>query len=348
MNAFEPRNIGVRGFSKPPIKQLLSIQYLRAFAAMSAALFHETESIGQHWFSIGNASVDLFFVISGFIMFAVTETQENKPKIFFWRRFTRIVPLYWCATALTVIVCLYAPHIREGVDASFNHVMPSLFFIPHINMFGKNWPTVPQGWTLNIEMFFYVTVTAALFFPRYIQLRLISIFLVLLVVAGACIHPSASPLKAYTNVLLLEFMAGLWIGRIWALGKLPSRNIGIILLGVGLLGLGIDPWLGHHGKFFRPIFWGIPAALMVLGSLSIEANGRIMQITFFKLLGDASYSIYLLHDFMESIINQLPLSPWLKITTSLALVAFIGILAFRWFERPLNALVRRQAFHAGM
>jgi exopolysaccharide production protein ExoZ len=108
------------------MKQFLSIQYLRALAALSVVLFHEAENSGYS-FPVGQAGVDLFFVISGFIICVVTESKEADPSRFFWRRLARIVPLYWCATFLTVIICLIRPHLLWGVDISFYHVAASLF-----------------------------------------------------------------------------------------------------------------------------------------------------------------------------------------------------------------------------
>ena len=96
---------------------------------------------------------------------------------------------------------------------------------------------------------------------------------------------------------------------------------------------------------FRPIYWGIPAALIVLGALSVETNGGIFQSTFLKALGDASYSIYLLHGLVESAVNRLhfhmPMPLPLQVFLAVALSALVGLLSFRWFERPLNALGRK-------
>jgi exopolysaccharide production protein ExoZ len=323
------------------MKQFLSIQYLRALAAISVAVFHEAERIDHHW-PILTAGVDLFFVVSGFIMFVVTETNEAEPRVFLWRRVTRIVPLYWCATLVTVLFCRMRPYLWEGVPVTFAHVVRSLLFIPQTSALEDGVPVVRQGWTLNIEMFFYVVVAIALFFPRRVQLHLISFFLVSLVFAGAWFDPQTGFLRNYTYGLLLEFTAGLWLGRLWALDRLPSCGTGAVSLAMGFIALGIDAWIGHHGgKLFRPFFWGVPVALIVLGALSIEVKGRVLHVPLLKTLGDASYSIYLLHDMVEVAMNRLPLALLPKATLSIVMVAIVGIVAFKWFEQPVNAAVRK-------
>ena len=108
---------------------------------------------------IGQAGVDVFFVISGFIMWTVTST-ETAPHVFLLRRVIRIVPLYWVATVIMAI------HQK----ASFSAVLKSLCFIPFFGEKGLIWPVLVPGWTLNYEMFFYLLVCVTLLLPRYIQL----------------------------------------------------------------------------------------------------------------------------------------------------------------------------------
>jgi len=322
------------------MKPLISIQYLRALAAIAVLLYHEAED-STHWFNIGGAGVDLFFVISGFIMFAVTENKESNPKIFFWRRLIRIVPLYWCATFLVVLVCLIRPHFMWGADIGFVHVVKSVFFIPQ-----SGFPTNLSGWTLNIEMFFYIVVALALFLPRRLQVEAISILLGGLVAFGICLDPQSIFLKAYTNTLLLEFVAGLWLGRLWIAGRLPRRYTGIVLFCIGLLTLGIEQYIDpEYIMSFRPIYWGIPAMLIIIGALSVETNGGIFQSSLLKALGDASYSIYLLHGLIESSVDRLhfhmPMPMLLQVFLAVVLSGVAGLCVYRWFERPLNAFGKK-------
>jgi exopolysaccharide production protein ExoZ len=202
-------------------------------------------------------------------------------------------------------------------------------------------PTLLQGWTLNIEMFFYLVVAGALCFPRRIQLPLISIVLLVAVVSGALLHPQSAALKAYSNDLLLEFIMGLWVGRLCLTGRLPGPRVGLFLLAFGLSVLSLDPWINHSVVTFRALYWGMPAVLIVFGALSIEANGGLLKVNFFKTLGDASFSIYLLHDIVVASVGRLPVPVFLKTFCALGISVLAGMLAFKYFERPLNAVFRK-------
>lgn len=328
------------------MKQLYSIQYLRALAALVVVVFHEAED-STHWFNVGAAGVDLFFVLSGFIMFTVTEEKESDPSLFLWRRLTRIVPLYWCSTFGIVLICWIRPHFIWGADISLAHVVSSLFFITRMNAYGLPGPTILGGWTLNIEMLFYIIIAAALFLPRNTQIYVIIVVLLLLVVGGIFFAPHTPVLQAYSSVLLLEFIAGLCVGRLWTLEpeRLPGRGIGTLLLGVGLVTFGIEQLMHVETQItmFRPLYFGIPAVCLITGGLSLERRGCVPRVPFLKTLGDASYSIYLLHGIPEAVINRLPLPLLLKTSGSIVLSAVGGVIVFTWFERPVNAWIRQYA-----
>ena len=108
---------------------------------------------------LGQAGVDVFFVISGFIMWMVT-AEPVGPAQFLWHRVVRIVPLYWIATLIM------AAHRSSSVSDTVN----SLLFWPYRDANDELWPVLVQGWTLNFEMFFYLLFAAALIIPRRFQL----------------------------------------------------------------------------------------------------------------------------------------------------------------------------------
>lgn len=328
---------------------IYALQYLRALAAIAVLIFHEAED-GEHWFNIGAAGVDLFFVMSGFIMYTVTEVREREPAIFLKRRLKRIVPLYWFATFVVVLLCWIHPHLLWGADISAIHVLTSLFFIPRVNAFGLTGPTVLAGWTLNIEFFFYIVVTAALLFPRRVQLKLMSVFLVSIVVAGLAFSPDSAVWRMYTNILLLEFVAGLIVGWVWSLdgrgayaaGKLGSGG-GRLLLCIGFSAFAIEQFINVSSSsitLLRPLYFGLPSLCLITGALILEARGQVPRVPFLKMLGDASYSVYLLHGIPQAIVDRLPL-PFLP-KTSIAIVSSVavGVVAFYWIERPLSKWIR--------
>ena len=112
------------------MEKVWSIQYLRAIAALGVVIFHSLES-SEHRFIVGQAGVDLFFIISGFIMASLMSGPEGKPGIFLGRRLLRIVPLYWIATFAALFVTWIKPNFFRSMDPSVSNTILSLFFVPH-------------------------------------------------------------------------------------------------------------------------------------------------------------------------------------------------------------------------
>ena len=123
-------------------KQIVSIQYLRSFGALAVVASHV-----DHSAVVGQSGVDLFFVISGFIMWTMS-ARPIAPLAFLWNRMLRVVPLYWVATLLMAL------HQR----APLHDVVRSMFFVPYFGAGDQIWPVLVQGWTLNYEMFFYILI----------------------------------------------------------------------------------------------------------------------------------------------------------------------------------------------
>jgi exopolysaccharide production protein ExoZ len=131
-----------------------SIQYLRAFAALSVLLFHITQR-GSHGVTVGAAGVDVFFVISGFIMATITNARVITPFEFLRDRLVRIAPAYWIVTLFLVLLAAAVPLSFPTFTAPAYHLLFSLAFIPHTDPLGGSFPVLVPSWTLNYEMFFY-------------------------------------------------------------------------------------------------------------------------------------------------------------------------------------------------
>jgi peptidoglycan/LPS O-acetylase OafA/YrhL len=123
-----------------------NIQALRAIAALSVVLYH-IDIIG-----IGSSGVDIFFVISGFV---IAKSGSNVDAVqFYSRRLFRIVPIYWIGTILVFGIAIVAPHLLKHTDADLADLIRSLIFIPYLKSSGLAQPVLFLGWTLNYEMFF--------------------------------------------------------------------------------------------------------------------------------------------------------------------------------------------------
>ncbi len=136
-----------------------SIQTLRALAALSVLFYHESSTK----FTVGAVGVDIFFVISGFIMGTIG--YRETPLDFMMKRIIRIVPLYWLVTAAVCLVSLI-PGVFHQFSCDLPSLLQSLFFIPYVNQAGHIEPLMVPGWTLNYEMFFYAVFAVGLAIRR--------------------------------------------------------------------------------------------------------------------------------------------------------------------------------------
>ena len=316
----------------PPARPgpILSIQYLRAVAALAVAGSHVTPAL-----LIGQGGVDVFFVISGFIMWTTTRRPQSIAA-FAWNRLLRIVPLYWLATIAM------AAHQHADLLA----VVKSLLFVPYRGEENQIWPVLVQGWTLNYEMFFYFLVALSLVLPP--GRRLTVLLSAMLVLAGVgFLVPSSNPLVAtWTNPLLIEFCFGIVLAELRFRNRLPRRLAtawavaGLALLAVVLAWLG-SPVLPTTWRF---LLWGVPGALVVAAALSLEAAGTVGRAGVLLLLGDASYAIYLFHTFLLKstvrLVQAVADSVFIETAAVMAVAAIAGVLVTVFAERPLLAHFR--------
>lgn len=279
-----------------------SIQYLRAVAALMVVFHHliiqiDVYEVVLNTISVGAAGVDVFFVISGFVIWFVTHGKDVSVGEFFAKRVIRVVPIYWLITLVIASAATAAPYMFKSTQFEFAQLIQSLFFVPHysLGLPGNVYPILVPGWTLNYEMFFYLVFGLLLVAPRQIPMILLSAFSVL-VILGIVFEPQNALLKTYTSGLLLEFVAGVFIAKAYTerkLKQLPSM-LGVLLLVAGAAGLLATAQVNPFGSL-RALYWGVPGMMMVLGAVIIEANGSVLKSRVLHLLGDASYSIYLTH-----------------------------------------------------
>jgi exopolysaccharide production protein ExoZ len=338
------------------------IQYLRALAAMMVVWHHAISQVPGnqnliHVPDFGPSGVDLFFVISGFIMLVTTTGKPLTPQSFLQLRIVRVVPLYWMATLLMIGCAGIAPGLFRTLQFSPTAVVKSLLFIPYnsLSFPGNAWPVLVPGWTLNYEMFFYVLFALALILPRRWRLISLVVTLACLVIAGKIIGPSQSPfLWVYTSPLLLEFGAGAVIGHLWVRRALHipfAVSLVAIVGGVYLLVMRGRPPFMDYSQMLGAVF-------MVAGCLHpaiCRLRSRVLLA-----LGDASYSIYLTHLFTLGALREVWLhfvperSSVLAMTfmiLALIVCAAAGFVAYICIEKPLTArlrlLIGPPAFTAG-
>lgn len=274
-------------------------------------------------------------MISGFVMWVVTDRREREPLPFLWRRVRRVAPLYWLATLAVVALAAVSPAIRLDVRPTPEHIALSLAFIPHYNPAGLPFPALAQGWSLTYEALFYGVFALALLLPRPMQFLSIALVLSAFFVFGYA-NPRFYMLIGTT--VLFEFILGMGLGRAFLARGLPPARWGLawMILGFAAL-LASYPIGGDDPGNWRAVVWGLPAAAIVGGALSIDRAGRWPRVRWLERLGDASYAIYLTHRMAIvggfTALGLMPLIAILPLTLAFALA--VGVLVHLWIEKPL-------------
>ena len=318
----------------------LSIQHLRGFAALSVVLFHACQW-SQINFATGQAGVDVFFVISGFVMWTATSGAPVRPLDFLKRRLIRVAPLYWVITLALAAGVLLFPARFPDLAVSPGHLLLSMAFVQHMNPSGYPFPLLAPGWTLNYEAVFYLAFAALLWLPTARRMFALTVVLLVLAFAGFAWPPAYQMLL---NPLFLEFLAGVWLGRMAQLQLLPDRSLGWLLLGGGIGLFALIQMINMDWDLWRPMVWGAPAAMLVAGAVSIEADGGWKALPGLKTLGDASYSIYLIHTLTVGAL-AMTIGAWNAVVfIPLAMIVAVvsGLACWRYLERPMLDLLRRR------
>ena len=332
-----------------------SVQALRAFAALSVAILHVLHDagpldpsglVGLGYNALPWASgVDLFFVISGFVMVYSSADlfgRSGSATRFMARRLIRIVPLYWAATTLFLIVALATPGNVSQDDLSLGHVVMSYAFLPCRRPDGSIQPIYSLGWTLNYEMFFYVIFAACIALPRRGAVAAVALLLGSAMALHRLVPPNATALVFWTDGMLLEFLLGMAVAVVAAKGVALTAWV---RLGLALTALIVLIAAHHSGIASRPVTTGVPMSFLV-GAAVLGRPLRVPRALL--LLGDASYALYLVHPFAMRpvaliwqhlhLIGPILASLYAATVLLLAVIGAVGV--HLWFERPVGAWFR--------
>ena len=317
-------------------ERITAIQALRGIAALAVAIGHAR--IAAYWLArrygeggpppgqFGGWGVDLFFVISGFVMVHASAEWFARPGargVFVKRRLIRIVPLYWLATLLVFFGALLRPDLFNSTTANVPELLKSLFFIPYRKESGHMFPMLFVGWTLNYEMYFYLFFGLSLAFGRW-RWPAFGAWLVLALFAVPMLcgrianmndalawlafdparngHYALRWLDMAINPLILMFAAGVGIGAAHhstTMRGLPidahrSRWLAVVAVMAVALQYAFN-WRTGHG-IWRAGITLVPLVL-VLGLSDHRAAFRVPRPLMW--LGNLSYSLYLFHPFAQ-------------------------------------------------
>lgn len=259
-----------------------SINALRFVAALAVVIHHSLTAFGAPLtrVQVGSAGVDVFFVISGFVI-GIAGRRE-KPVDFIAHRFIRIFPVYWIST---VVYMIYR-YFEFGEAFNTSHFLHSIVLVPDFSV--PNWgPIYYPAWTLCFEMTFYVVYGMVL----AIASRHVNLFVAAVFATMAAIHIPVPFVHGgiFRTDLCIEFVAGLLLAEIIARGATVPRavgNLAFVLATVGFVMNPLDP------TWTRAVGWGVPSLLLAVGMLSLEGQ-RWLRSRIVVLSGSCSYALYL-------------------------------------------------------
>lgn len=345
--------------------RLEGIQICRGIAALLVVLFHVTqlsrEKLGQTFLAnlltFGSAGVDFFFVLSGFIIFFVHQSdigRRDRLRTFIFKRLLRIYPLYWLITLAILPIYFLVPSFGYGYERQFDVIFKSLWLIPQEHL-----PILIVGWSLSHELLFYGIFALAILLPPSVSRWLLSgwLFGTLAVflgkLSGGFTPEHYSLLWFIFNPHNLEFLLGCLAAYLVLQKRFKPKSLFLLLLGTSCF---IAFGLAQAERSFTidPVLaYGIPSALIVVGTAALDRQRSRPLPRSLAVLGDASYSIYLTHYPCLSALLKLTVAADLinvmgypaTISVLLLITLSVGCLTYRWLEKPLVNRLRGTIVH---
>lgn len=327
------------------------IQALRFVAAMLVVVTHATLMVserllgtGYQYWGMGRAGVDIFFVISGFVMAISSEKLVDRHdgwRVFATRRLVRIVPMYWLATTAKLAAVIAVPAATLHSEFDLVHIVASYLFLPARNAVGEIQPLLAVGWTLVFEMFFYAVFMLALLL-RQSALRFTGLVFGLLAALAMILPKDGPALLYYVDPMLLEFVFGMLVARVWRSGLQVRAWLASAVTAVGFALLYfLEPLAFSEAYAISPRFvaWGLPSMMIVLGVVYLEPVLRPRLSALVLRLGDASYSLYLFHGLLLPVIGIVMarlglIWPVTAVLVSMAASAVMSLVIYRLAEDP--------------
>lgn len=350
--------------------QNINIQFLRAFAALFVVFYHTS----AHYFAVGGdndgnifsfmvqigyVGVDIFFVISGYIMWISTKKLSgwSGVKYFVFSRLIRIYPIYWIFLVFMVIFYHHSLYNFDFLGSIFLTFSTSSKLLLEV------------AWTLQYELYFYLFFALLLFVQKKFFIPIFILLFVILIgieiyatmVLDIYNHNKFNAMSTFwtfwTAPYMLEFILGVFIGYFFENYRLKSILILFILVLILLSSALyyqkyiIDSSLSE-GYYLpqRVFFFGLSAMLLV--SIAVELHLRKVQFSskFFTTLGDSSYSLYLTHNIILLYLYQIGLRDWIATHSSypaiwmifiIGFIVAISVLFYRWVEVPMMRYSRK-------
>jgi exopolysaccharide production protein ExoZ len=334
-----------------------TIQALRAIAALLVVIYHvfdmwalrvDAAAPGVAWVN-GAAGVDIFFVISGFVMVVSSRRIASLPgawRTFIEHRIVRIVPLYWLLTTAKLILVFFLANLALRSSLDVGYVVRSYLFFPVVDSAGHFRPLLPVGWTLTYEFLFYLLFALALAL-RVDVLRVLLPGLGLFVVVALFRTANWPAWTILFNTIVFEFVFGVMLARLILRGWELPAGVAACLVVAGFVLILVVP---ETSERLRTLTWGLPALAIVTGAVCLERTVANAIPRWLLALGDASYSIYLTHGFVVPVIGlvfiffhwtSLP-GQAIAILACLVASSIVGWGVYMAVERPTMPYLKRR------
>lgn len=337
-------------------KNLGLVQVLRGVASLLVVLFHTSvnsrEILGKDFcfdfFFFGGSGVDIFFVLSGFIITYTSFggiTHPDRLLPFIRRRFIRIFPSYWIIIGFFLVVQLLLPSFyKSHFDFSILNFCSTWFLLPGHTMVNG------VSWTMSYELFFYLLFSLAFIIPnRKWSFSLFAIY-ALVIIALPLTGTDTSNGGRWAGLILFPMNIEFFLGVVAAVIILHIRQTAALpLIITGALFFLADGILYDQNivllpnAFNRVVLFGIPSFLIITGIVKFELTRKLEVHNVLLLLGEASYSLYLLH--LPLLVAAIRMISRLNIQNNIilhlllllvvALICYISILFFKWVEKPV-------------
>lgn len=298
--------------------RLDSIQVLRGVAAMLVVLFHfrhyindvyPLKDLGDRLFLFGEAGVDIFFIISGFIIVYASRNKENNTfSEFAIKRFFRLYPLYF--VVLTVYLLSYREESFTVVNIIKSYLLIPIDYNGKAPWFGLS--TIYSAWTLTYESYFYVVFSLAILISHKYRAMICSVLILTIMFSlqkhmnGVFTFEAISGTNSFhgvhynflfvSNPLIIDFMLGMLVAYIYLFyvekfnGSIHLTFLSILAFTISLIFM-----LSRATGLVGPLYWGWCSAFIVLSLLIISKELNIFYPRFLVYLGEMSYSIYINH-----------------------------------------------------
>lgn len=353
---------------------LINIQLLRFVAALMVVLYHASMHVRATGVdqgalfaaaeAVGFAGVDIFFVISGYIMFYTTRAVSGSAPAgqFLMRRLARIYSGYWPFFLLAIVFFAWArpEHFQEA------HLLTSFALWPQ----PLNHVLLDVSWTLSYELYFYLLFAVLVFIGVQPRRWLLGVLLAFFAVTGIYrywVLGDYSPELIYTHSFAYQFLSSPFLLEFFA-GALLASSIkngsersGWLALILGIGGFLLAGWVNlqiyqgniEQGYYELPrvLLFGVPSLLIVLGLVHLESSGRVAPGRFSLATGGASYALYLSHTLFFVVTMKLGITAGLSNSPAwqvqllylvyVALIIVFSVTHYRVIEQPLHRTFKK-------